>query len=506
MNNALAFDYTLLSQAILLLAVYIFAEILFMQIAFRMENTIVNHTERDMKRDFFGSVVQMEYPVFQSSTIGDYISKFTVMISEIKHKYFSSLTLLIMFCVKIVLVTVALAMLNWKVMLLTLFLLTMPMYLPKLLEKQLQHFQGQYVEKAERFINSLTNILQGFEVIKNFSMEKKITAQFMERNLDVSRTSLKNSNYNSLMRGLMALISYFSYFAIIAFSAYLVFTKEFNAGQFFVAVGMIDQLSYPLIAIAGCIQNIVAVKTLKTEFVALITRKNEDGNTKVMRFNHKIMLDNISFRHKDAPSWLFHGVSFEMQKGGKYLIQGESGCGKTTLINCLLKYHEINCGVITIDNEPLDNIANVYGIFSILRQDVFLFSDSLRNNLALFDDSIKDTAIFEMLVSLGMAKYATAEGLETSVGDGGVQLSGGERRRIGLARVLLSSKDIVILDEPLANLDVNTKETIKRYISSIKGKTVLVVSHEWSNNNDNDKRDGFDRILVMEPCHEKLMN
>lgn len=502
LNDALGLNYALLIKAIIFLIVYIIAEIIFMQIAFRAQNTIVNYAERDMKHDFFSSILQMEYSKFQNSTIGNYISKFTVMIPELEDKYFSSLMLLLSFCVKIVIITIALAILNWKVMILALFLLTMPMYLPKILEKKIQHFQKQHVEKAERFINGLTNMLQGFEVIKNFSIEKSIISKFSEVNHDASSASLKNDNYNSLMRGLMAFISYFSYFAIIAFSAYLVFTKEFNAGQFFIAVGMIDALSYPLIAISGSIQNIIATKALRTEFIEFISQNSNVNDARVVHFKHQITLNNISFRYPGMSSWVFHELSLEIKKGGKYLIQGESGSGKTTLINCLLRYYKIDRGAITIDDEPLNNVANIYDIFSIMRQDVFLFSDTLRNNLTLFDDSIKDATIFEILNHLGMTKYATYEGLEKNVGDGMLQLSGGERRRIGLARVLLSSKDVVILDEPISNLDEDNKKVIQNYIMSIEDKTILIVSHEWSNKSDNNKLGGFDRILVMDTSNK----
>ena len=503
LNKALEFDSTLLLEAIILLPIFIIVEIALMQIVFRTENAIINYVERDMKHDIFSSIMHMEYSKFQNSTIGDYVSKFSVMIPELKTKYFASLLQLLSFCVKIVIVTIALTILNWKVMILTLFLLTMPIYLPKILEKKLQHLQKKHTEKANKFINGLTNILQGFEVIKNFSLEKRIIYQFIDLNKDTTSASLKNNNYGSLMRGLMASISYFSYFAIIAFSAYLVFTEEFNAGQFFVAVGMIDQLSYPLIAIAGCIQNIVAVKELKREFVEFITWRNHmNDDAATTHFEEQIVIDNVSFRYNDMSPWVFHECSLKIQKGSKILIQGESGCGKTTLINCLLKYHKIDHGIITIDGEPLDNITNVYDIFSIMRQDVFLFSDTLRNNLTLFDDSISDTAIFEMLNQLGMPKYATYEGLETCIGDGRLQLSGGERRRIGLARVLLCSKDIVILDEPLASLDEDTKELIKNYIMSIEDKTILIVSHEWSSKSDHTKLNEIDGILVINSNQE----
>jgi ABC-type transport system involved in cytochrome bd biosynthesis fused ATPase/permease subunit len=257
-------------------------------------------------------------------------------------------------------------------------------------------------------------------------------------------------------------------------------------------------LSYPLIAIAGCIQNIVAVKVLKTEFVEFISQNRDVNAVKNVHYKHQIMLNNISFRYADMSSWVFHEVSLEIKKGGKYLIQGESGCGKTTLINCLLKYHKVDRGAITIDGEPLDDVANIYDIFSIMRQDVFLFSDTLRNNITLFDDSIKDATIFEILNHLGMAKYATNEGLEKFVGDGMLQLSGGERRRIGLARVLLSSKDVVILDEPVSNLDDGNKTLIQDFIMSIKNKTMLIVSHEWNNKSEDNRSGGFDRILVMD--------
>ena len=111
LNNALGSDYALLSKAIIFLIVYIILEILFMLIMFRAQNAIINYAEKDMKHDFFSSILQMEYSKFQNSTIGNYISKFTVMIPELEDKYFSSLMLLLSFCVKIVIITIALAIL-----------------------------------------------------------------------------------------------------------------------------------------------------------------------------------------------------------------------------------------------------------------------------------------------------------------------------------------------------------------------------------------------------------
>lgn len=478
-----------LYKAMLLLGA-ILIETMFMYFEFISTNKFNYLCTKDLKEDVFKATLNKEYSDFNKNSIGEYIAKFTNEIKTINDAYFNSITLLVMLIIKILFVSCALICLNLKLAIVTLILLTMPLYIPKLAEKKLKKSQNNFLDTMEIFLEKLNDFFQGFEIIKNFSIENKIMIKFKIFNDNAMKTSYINDNTHSLIRIISACMSYFSYFIIVAFSAYLVLVGEFNAGQFFIAVNMIDQLSYPIISISGCIRSIISVKDLNDKITNYckeekIEIKNEDSLT---TFQSKIEFKNICFSYvKDKP--VLNHISMTFEKGKKYLIKGRSGFGKTTLVNLLLKYYRPNDGEIVIDDMSIEKINNIYDIVSVVRQDNFLFKDTLRNNLTLFED-IDDDRLFSILDSVNLHDFANKEALDMIIGSGGVSISGGEAKRISIARALLKGKDILILDEPLANLDKDTTEILENEILSLEKYTVIMISHVISK----DAEAGFDGV------------
>ena len=179
-----------------------------------------------------------------------------------------------------------------------------------------------------------------------------------------------------------------------------------------------------------------------------------------------------------------------MQKGGRYLLRDPSGCGKTTAINLLLKYYSADSGEIFIDEFPLSAFDSTYDCMTVVRQDAVLFHDSLRNNLTLYQD-MEDEKLFQVLHAVELDKFANREALSSAITENGTNLSGGEKKRICLARALLRNTDVLILDEPLANLDDATASKIEDLLLSIQGKILLVVSHQFTQQ----KLQRFDDVL-----------
>ena len=161
------------------------------------------------------------------------------------------------------------------------------------------------------------------------------------------------------------------------------------------------------------------------------------------------------------------------------MLKGPSGCGKTTAINLLLKYYDADSGEIFVDGVPLSNFDNTYDCMTVVRQEAVLFHDSLRNNLTLYQD-IDDDKLFHVLHAVELDKFANRNALSSTITENGTNLSGGEKKRICLASALLRNADVLILDEPLANLDDVTASKIEDFLLSIHGKILLVVSHQFT--------------------------
>lgn len=474
----------------LLLLIAILLQILLTYFDFITENKLVTDSIKNVKGKLFDKIICMKFKDFNSTSQSEYISKYTSEIQVLENNYFRSFAMLLVFGFTVIFVSIALFWLNIGLAIITILLLTMPLYVPKIAEKRLKRAQNNSVESTNKFIRYITDVFKGFEVIKNYNIEKIISGKFRAQNNATIYNYRKNLNTQSETRTISMFMSYFSYFVVVAYSAYLVSTKTFSIGDFFIAIGLVEQLSHPIIATAGCIQNIVSVKKLNITLTEFIEDKNQDNLTPLNHFEDKVVFENVSFSYDENE--LLKNVNLEFKKNSKYLIKGASGSGKTTLINLLLKYQDTYSGNILIDDTDIKNIDTTLGYISIARQDNFLFDDTLRNNLGLYKD-VSDDEIIKILKMVQLDKYASKDFLDIQLGNEGISLSGGEQKRLTLARALLHKKDILILDEPLANLDKIVVEKLEKELLNMDNITVIMISHIISEVNESK----FDQIYTV---------
>ena len=485
MKNALKF-------AVLLIA-FILGEIGFDFFYRLLRARFVAGCAGQLKQDIFQRILEHGYVDYKKSPQGEYIAKYGTTADAIKDRLFNMLPLFGNIFSHVILVSVALFLLDWRIALLTILLLTTPLYVPKLIEKRLQKAQADYIKSVENALSKINDWLAGFEIIKNFSVERKIMEKFKRANDDLTEKFLLDMRLGAIDQLLATLISYISYFIVLTYAAWLVLKGDFTAGDFFVAIGMIDQLSFPLINLADIVRELIAIKPVCEEIERFLTAPIKAKNGKELKaVTRDISYKNVTFAYGDqAP--ILRDFNLTVEKGKRYLLKGPSGCGKTTAVNLLLRYYDVQGGSIDIDGEPIEGFQSTYGSMTVVRQEATLFHDTLRNNLAMYRN-IPDERLIEVLQHLGLSKYASVNALNGMIAENGVNLSGGEKKRICLARALLRDTDVLILDEPLANLDSKTAERIEDLLLSIEGKTVLIVSHQFSEN----KLDQFERVINFE--------
>lgn len=250
------------------------------------------------------------------------------------------------------LVTISLFILDYRIALVTIFLLTTPLYVPKLAEKKLQRAQMEYIQQFENHIWRITDWLDGFEVIKNYAVEQKIAQRFDVSNDETQQNNWRKKRLSNITRSLSALLSYLSHFVIIAVAAYLVLIDDFTAGSFFVAVGMIDQLSYPIISLSYLMQDLISVKPVAEQLDKSIVKPlaAESGSLLSIEQFQYASFDHVSFGFDEKSLFSDLNLCFEKQKN--YLIQGASGAGKTTAMDLLLNYYPSVKGSIQINGHP----------------------------------------------------------------------------------------------------------------------------------------------------------
>ncbi len=433
----------------------------------------------ELKHDIFESILGRSYVAYKERSQGEYIAKYTNEADTIKERRFSMLPMFWEILFKIIFVSVALFILDWRVAIITIVLLTTPLYIPKIIEKRLQNAQSAHIQAVEDNLTKVNDWLSSFEIIKNYSIEQKILSRFKVVNNNAMDKCLKETQLGAVSQLITTLISYLSYFIVLACSAWLVWKGDFSAGDFFVAIGMIDQLSYPLISLAGITRQLIAIKPVCDGMKDFLAESTLSGcESELSGFQSDIQFSDVSFGY-DEKLPILDGFNFTIKKGGRYLIQGPSGCGKTTTVNLLLRYYDINKGTILVDGDAITDFSSTYGCITVVRQEAILFHDTLRNNLTMYQD-IADDRLLHILTEVGLEKYATTNCLDYMIEESGANFSGGEKKRICLACALLRNTDVLILDEPLANLDIVTVDRIEDLILSIEGRTLLVVSHQFS--------------------------
>ena len=493
LDYAIAGDVHSTIRYILLLISFILGEVLFYYLFKRCSANYVAGCTRLLKRDIFGSIVRRSYVDYLERQQGEYMAKLTNEADAIRDRRFQTLPRLFDILSKIAFVSVALFLLDWRLALITIALLTTPLYVPKLIEKRLQKAQTAHLRAVEANLARVSDWLRGFEIIKNFAVEQQILRAFDESNDLVMERMQKDAALGAISQLITTLISYLSYFIVLVFAAWLVLKGRFTAGDFFVAIGMIDQLSYPLISLAEIIRQLVAIRPTCDAVDRFCAQGTDaiEGKT-LQSIEEGIRYEDVSFAYPDAAPILKH-FDLTVRPGQRILIQGPSGCGKTTAVNLLLRYYDVSGGRIMIDEVPISAYDSTYGCMTVVRQEAVLFRDTLRNNLTMFRD-LPDETLTNTLNDLGLSKFATREALDALIAENGANLSGGEKKRICLARALLRDTDVLILDEPLANLDDATAELIEDLLLSIQKKLLIVVSHQFSE----EKLSRFDSVVTMD--------
>ena len=234
---------------------------------------------------------------------------------------------------------------------------------------------------------------------------------------------------------------------------------------------------------------IPAAEKLYTDLTKFKKVKFIESLVESVKFNKQLNIKNVSFSYDKDQKNIFENINLTIEKNSITGIIGKTGSGKSTLLNLILGFYKPNKGTISIDDKNIldfENIKSLYNLIGLVPQDVFIYDDTLLNNIILnntssneydeklLNDTLKNSELLEFVASL-------ENGIHTSLGESGDKISGGQKQRIGIARCLFKKKQILILDEATNSLDKSTEEKIFNNLKKLKNeKTIIVVSHDYS--------------------------
>lgn len=350
-------------------------------------------------------------------------------------------------------------------------------------------------KKNERFVSIVNELLSGFPVIKSFRAETQASRLFSQRN-EQAEEAKKNKRCTEQLISLLAndagIIAQMGIFLAGAWLA--ISGKGVTAGVVIVFVQLMNYILNPISQVPLLWSNRKAAIALMEKLSdALSENVREEGREKLNGFSEKIEVKDLTYGY-EPESPVLKDLDVQFDAGKSYAIVGGSGSGKSTLLNLLMGSSSNYQGEICIDGVSIKNIESesLYQLMTSVQQNVFVFNDTIRNNVTMFHE-FPDKEVTLALERSGLSEFIEKRGEDFVCGENGANLSGGERQRISIARALLRKSPILLVDEATAALDAATARAVSFSILNLVGMTRIVVTHRL----EEAILRRYDKILVM---------
>ncbi|MDO5718482.1 MAG: ABC transporter ATP-binding protein [Tissierellia bacterium] len=428
-----------------------------------------------IREELFKSLVKREYPEYLKKNTGEYFSLYTNQINSLDMSYFQSISGLLQILTELLISFVFLYIINPKLCLYAFITLIPSLLVPKIASGFLVKARKEAVEKMDKNLSKLKEYLSGFEIIKTFNKTDVFVDKFYESTSVYERSAYKMSKTRMLFHYMSNLLVNLSGLVIIVVSVFDVANNKISIGQFVAAYGIMSQLTTQVVYISSYVQELISIRVVINYLFEIIESHKEIEKTKKLYDIKSIEFKNINFSYDENE--LIKDFDYKFEKPGIYQIMGESGSGKSTLLSLLFNYFNPDLGNVLINDINVSDIGNLTELITVMRQEAIFFGDSLRNNISMYQN-IDDKRIIELMRAIGLEKYANIEDLNRDMTNVENSFSGGEARRLMIIRSLLRDTPILILDEPLANLDSNSKEKIEEILGEIKGKFIFIITHQ----------------------------
>jgi len=483
--------YALFAKSIWILGILILISALLRGIfMFFMRQTIIVMSriiEYDLKNEIFEHYQSLPLSFYRKNNTGDLMNRISEDVSKVR-MYFGpaimyGITLLTLF----LMVIPFMFSINFKLTIYSLIplpILSLSIYL-------VNNIIHKRSEKIQESLSNLSTFVQeafsGIRVIKAFDREEDINLQFEKESTDYKNKSLKLAFVQAVFFPLIMSLIGLSVILTIYIGGVEVFNGSISTGVIAEFVIYVNLLTWPVAAlgwITSIIQQAAASQKRINEFLEtktdIISIENLEKN-----LEGTIEFKNVDFIYPDSGIHALKNISFRVNQGESVAIIGNTGSGKSTLANLICRMYDITSGSLKIDGQSIQryNLSCLRSQIGFVPQDVFLFSDSIRNNIAFGNPDMNEEKIIQAAKDADLLNNIAdlPNGFNTRVGERGITLSGGQKQRVSIARAVAREPKILILDDALSAVDTKTENTILEAMAKImKGRTSLIISHRVS--------------------------
>jgi len=501
-------DFILLMLAVLIVEVLL--KIVFIYFA----NWIGQHIIRDIRKKIFRHILQFKMSYFDTTSVGKLVTRVVSDIETIASFFSQGLFMIISDLLTMVVVTIVMLVINWKLALVALAVLPVLVYATKLFQIAIKATFQEIRTQVANLNGFVQERVTGMKIVQLFTREKIEYKKFMEINNKHKKAHVKAVWYYSIFFPVAEILSSIAVGLIVWYGGLqMIGNSNVALGDIMGFIMMTQMLFRPLRQIADKF-NILQMGIVAGErvFNVIDTESSIDKNGHVEAVNLKgdIEFKEVYFSYI-AGEEVLKGISFKVEKGQTVAIVGATGAGKSTIINLINRFYEINSGVIYVDGISVNDykITSLRNQIAIVLQDVFLFSDTILNNITLKNESVTLEEVQLAAKQIGIHDFIMSlpKGYDYNVKERGAMLSSGQRQLIAFLRAYVSKPSVLILDEATSSIDSHAEQMIQFATDTItEGRTSIVIAHRLATIKKADKIIVMDKgLIVEEGTHQELL-
>lgn len=493
-----AINFDKIGQILLLLAGLYALSSLFSYVQQYIMSSVAQDTVYDLREDVNKKLEKLPLKYFEGRPNGETLSRMTNDIDTIGSTLQQSLTQFITSIVTIV--GIIIMMLSISPLLTLISIISLPLSIfaiRPILKRSQKHFADQQ-RKLGQLNGHIEEIYTGHQVVKAFGYEKKANAQFTEVNEELYKAGSKAQFISGIIMPVMFFIGNLSYVLISVVGGILVTQRSISIGDIQAFITYSKQFTQPITQtanIANIIQSTVAAAERVFELLDEEEEMKEQTTVNIKRANGAVSFEHVDFGYGEE--MLIEDMNIDVLPGQTVAIVGPTGAGKTTMINLLMRFYELNGGKITIDGLDTRNMSrnDLRKNFGMVLQDTWLFNGTIKENIAYGKNGATDEEIFAAARTAHADHFIRTlpDGYETILNEEASNISQGQKQLLTIARAVLADPPIMILDEATSSVDTRTEVFIQKAMNRLmEGRTSFVIAHRLSTIKD------ADLILVME--------
>lgn len=455
--------------------------------------TAFRYLQRNYKNEYmYKALSQFKNYIFEKmldkpvSKFGDdasakFISAFSNDLMSIETNYLGGTLNLILTIMLFFGAAAAMLYIKWKLALPVLVISILCILLSLRYGKKLVVKESETSEENMDFVAQVKDLLNGFIVIKSFKAEKEVLNIFRQKNRNLEETKQGRRVTSDTVNIYGDISSIVINVMIYGLGFYFAFKQMMSIGKVIAFIQLGNYLLDPVRELAPLVSNRKAAAKLIERLSNEIEKTEEKQEGILLReFKKDILFHNLNFAYAEDKVVL-ENVNLYFEKGKSYAIVGGNGSGKSTLLKLLLGYNMEYEGEIFIDDIPVRNIEpdSLYDMISVIQQDVFLFDSSIKDNITMFKP-FEPLKVARAIEQAGLSSLVKEKGADYSCGEGGKNLSGGEKQRISIARCLVRETPILLMDEATSALDSNTAMMVESKLLGMDNLTRIIVTHRFN--------------------------